>query len=148
MKVYMKCSYTPHSIISIWIETWKWIWSMGLHGVWRHYIISIWIQTWIWIQSMDLHGVWRHFTFHNIHMDMDIATSSHIITITYSSRPLFFIGNTTKSMWNKISIWLIPLSLSQLFNWCIEIFLSYLDLINNFIFGTFEIIYLIYTTNT
>ena len=42
-------------------------------------------------QSMDLHGVWRHFTFHNIHMDMDIAPCLHIITGTYfryQNRPI------------------------------------------------------------
>ena len=56
-----------------------------------HSIISIWIQTWIWIWSMDLHGVWRHFTFHNIYMDMDMASCLHIITVTYSrykNRPI------------------------------------------------------------
>ena len=40
---------------------------------------------------MDLHGVWRHFTFHNIHMDMDMAPCLHIITITYfryQNRPI------------------------------------------------------------
>ena len=47
--VYMECRNTPHSIICIWIETW------------------------IWIQSMDLHGVWRHFTSQQIHMDMDMV---------------------------------------------------------------------------
>ena len=31
----------------------------------------------------DLHGVWRHFTFHNIHMDMDMTPYLHIITVTY-----------------------------------------------------------------
>ena len=34
--------------------------------------------------DMDLHGVWRHFTFHNIYMDMDMASCLHIITVTYS----------------------------------------------------------------
>ena len=48
-------------------------------------VISIWIQTWIWIRSMDLHGVWTHFIFHNIHMDMDMAPCLHIITATYFS---------------------------------------------------------------
>ena len=47
-----------------------------------HSIISIWIQTWICIWSMDLHEVWKHFTFHNIHMDMDMAPCLHIITVT------------------------------------------------------------------
>ena len=56
-----------------------------------HSIISIWIQTWIWIQSMNLHGVWRHFTFHNIHMDMDMDPCLHVITVTYfryQNRPI------------------------------------------------------------
>ena len=56
-----------------------------------HFIISIWIQTWIWIQSMDLHRLWRHYTFHNIHMDMDMVPCSHIITVTYftnQNRPI------------------------------------------------------------
>ena len=33
---------------------------------------------------MDLCRVWRHFTFHNIHMDMDMALFLQIITVTYS----------------------------------------------------------------
>ena len=40
---------------------------------------------------MDPHGVWRHFTFHNIHMDMDMAPCLHIITVTYfryQNRPI------------------------------------------------------------
>ena len=37
-----------------------------------HFIISIWIQIWIWIQSMGLHGVWQHSTLINIHMDTDM----------------------------------------------------------------------------
>ena len=40
---------------------------------------------------MDLHGVWRHFTFHNIHMDTDMAPCLHIITVTYfryENRPI------------------------------------------------------------
>ena len=56
-----------------------------------HFVISIWIQTWIWIWSMDLHGVWRHFTFHNNHMDTNMAPCSHIITVTYfryQNRPI------------------------------------------------------------
>ena len=48
-----------------------------------HSVISIWIQTWIWIWSMDLHGVWGCFTFHNIHMDTDMAPCLHIITGIY-----------------------------------------------------------------
>ena len=38
-----------------------------------HFVISIWIQIWIWMWSVGLHAVWRHFTFHNIHMDTDMA---------------------------------------------------------------------------
>ena len=56
-----------------------------------HSVISICIQTWIWIWSMDLHGVWRHFTFHSIHMDTDMAPCLHIINITYfryQNRPI------------------------------------------------------------
>ena len=56
-----------------------------------HSEMSIWIQIWIRIWSMDLHGVWRHFTFHNIHMDMDMGPCSHIITVTYfryQNRPI------------------------------------------------------------
>ena len=53
----MECGDTAHFIISIWIQTWIWIQSVDLHGVWRHYIISIWIQIWIWIWSTNLHGV-------------------------------------------------------------------------------------------
>ena len=64
-----------------------------------HSVISIWIQLWIWIWCLDLHGVWRHFTFHNIHMDMNMAPCSHIITFTYfryqnrpfQNRYIFFI---------------------------------------------------------
>ena len=37
-----------------------------------HFVISIWIQLWIWIQSVGLHGVWQHSTLHNIHMDTGI----------------------------------------------------------------------------
>ena len=40
---------------------------------------------------MDLHGVWRHFTFHNIHMDMDMTQCLHIIIGTYfryQNRPI------------------------------------------------------------
>ena len=37
-----------------------------------HFVISIWIQTWIWICSMGLHGVWQHSTLHNIHMDTEM----------------------------------------------------------------------------
>ena len=33
--------------------------------------------------SVGLHAVWRHFTFHNIHMDTDMAPCLHIITVTY-----------------------------------------------------------------
>ena len=56
------------------------------YGVWIYMdtpqsIISIWIQT--WIRIMDLHGVWRHLTFHNIHMDTDIAPCLHLINVTY-----------------------------------------------------------------
>ena len=107
LSIYMECGDTPHSIISIWIQIWVWIWSVDLHGVWRHStfhnihmdmdvtpclhiishmecgdilqsIISIWIQIWIWIWSVDLQGVWRHSTFHNIHMDMDVSPCLHI----------------------------------------------------------------------
>ena len=56
-----------------------------------HSVISIWIRTWVWIWSMDLHGVWRCFTFHNIHMDIDMAPCLHIITVThlrYQNRPI------------------------------------------------------------
>ena len=56
-----------------------------------HSVISILIQIWIWIQSMDLHAVWRHFTFHNIHMDTNMAPCLHIITVTYlryQNRPI------------------------------------------------------------
>ena len=54
-----------------------------------HSVISIWIQTSTWIT--DLHGMWRHFTFHNIHMDMDMAQCLNIITVTYfryKNRPI------------------------------------------------------------
>ena len=37
-----------------------------------HFIISIWIQIWIQIQSVGLHGVWQHSTLCNIHMDTDM----------------------------------------------------------------------------
>ena len=37
-----------------------------------HFIISIWIQIWIQIQSVGLHGIWQHSTLCNIHMDRDI----------------------------------------------------------------------------
>ena len=56
-----------------------------------HSVTSIWIQAWIWIWSMDLHGVWRHFTFHHVHIDMDMAACLHIITVTYfryKNRPI------------------------------------------------------------
>ena len=56
---YMDCGNTPYSIISIQIQTWIWIW------------------------SKDLHQVWRHFTFHNVHIKMDMAPCSHIITVSY-----------------------------------------------------------------
>ena len=59
-----------------------------------HSVISIWIQTWIWIQSMVLHGVWRHFTFHNIHMDTDMAPCLHIITATYFRYQIIPIQNS------------------------------------------------------
>ena len=65
--VYMGCGKAPHSIISIWIQTWIWIW------------------------NIEIHGVRRHFTFHNIHMDMDMAPCLHIITVTYlryQNRPI------------------------------------------------------------
>ena len=35
-----------------------------------HFLISIWIQIWIWIQSVGLHGVCQHSTLRNMHMDM------------------------------------------------------------------------------
>ena len=38
---------------------------------------------------MDLHGVGRHFTFHNIHMDMDMAPCLHTLDIKID---LFKIG--------------------------------------------------------
>ena len=64
----MECDDTPHSIVSIWIQT--------------------------YIQSIDLHGLWRHFTFHNIHMDMDVVSCSNIITVTHFryQNDLFKIG--------------------------------------------------------
>ena len=40
---------------------------------------------------MDLHRVWRQFTFHNIHMDKDMAPCLNIITVThfrYQNRPI------------------------------------------------------------
>ena len=74
----------PNFVISIWIQIWIWVWSVGYMecGNTPHSEISIQIQTWIWIWSMDIHGVWRDFTFHNVHMDMDMAPCSHIITVT------------------------------------------------------------------
>ena len=48
LSIYMECGDTPH------------------------FVISIWMQLWIWIQSVGLHGVWRHSTLHNIHMDTDM----------------------------------------------------------------------------
>ena len=56
-----------------------------------HSVISIWIQTWIWTQSMDLHGVLKHIIFHNIYKDMDMTLCLHIITVTYfryQNRPI------------------------------------------------------------
>ena len=116
----MECVDAPHFVISIWIQARIWIWCMDLHGhstlhnihmdtnmVWSmdlqariwiqsmdlhpHFIISIWIQTWIWTQSMHLHGVWKHFTFHNIHIDMDMAPCSvyyHCYIFRYQNRPI------------------------------------------------------------
>ena len=65
--LYMECGDTPHSVI------------------------SLQIQTWIWIGSTDLHRVWRHFTSHNVHMDMDMTPCLNIITVTYfryQNRPI------------------------------------------------------------
>ena len=127
----MECGDTPHSIISIWIQIWIWIWSVDLHGVWRHStfhnihmnkdvapclhifshmecgdilqsLISIWIQIWIWIWSVDLHGVWRHSTFHNIHMNKDVAPCLHI----FSHMECGDILQSIISIWIQIWIWI------------------------------------------
>ena len=37
-----------------------------------HFIISIWIQIWIWVQSVGLNGVWQDSTLCNIHMDTEM----------------------------------------------------------------------------
>ena len=71
----------PHFIISICYGYRVWVYMEC--GNTPHFVISIWIQTWIWIQSMDLHGVWRHFTLINIHMDTHMAPCLHIITVAY-----------------------------------------------------------------
>ena len=93
---------------------------------------------------MGLHGVWRHSTLCNTHIDtdMDINTQYRHTPYRYGYGMKVYMEYSTPH--SIISI----LSFSQLSNWCIEIFFSYLDLINDFIFGTFEIIYFIYTTNT
>ena len=54
--VYMECGDTLHSVISIWIQTWVWIWSMDLHGVWDalHSTISIWTQIWLHVHISSL----------------------------------------------------------------------------------------------
>ena len=41
-------------------------------GYTPHFVISIWIQIWIWIQSVGLHGVCQYSTLHKIHMDTDM----------------------------------------------------------------------------
>ena len=127
MKVYMEYSYTSHSII------------------------SISIQTWIWIQSMGWHGVWRHSTLCNTHIDtdMDIDTQyRHTLQYQYGYKYRYAYGMKVYMEYSTPHSIISILSFRQLLNWCIEIYFSYLDLINDFIFGTFEIIYFIYTTNT
>ena len=60
------------------------IWSVNLHGVWRHSTLSnIHMDTNIdmdreheFTWSVNLHGVWRHSTLHNIHMDTDMEHES------------------------------------------------------------------------
>ena len=67
------------------------VWVYMVFGNTPHSVISIWIETWIWIWSVSLHGVWRYFTFHNIHMDIDVVACLHIITVTYfryQNRPI------------------------------------------------------------
>ena len=41
-------------------------------GYTPHFVISIWVQIWIWIQSVGLHGVCQYSTLCNIHMDTDM----------------------------------------------------------------------------
>ena len=64
MKVYMECSCTPHSIISIWIQTWIWIWSMSLHEVWRHSTLNnTHIDTDIDIDTQYRHTLQYRYTY-------------------------------------------------------------------------------------
>ena len=54
-----------------------------------HFVISIWIQIWILIQSVGLHGVWQHSTLHNIHMDTDMHMDMEYGS-TWSVETLYF----------------------------------------------------------
>ena len=98
------------------------IWSVNLHGVWRHTTLhNIHINTNMNMNmehestwSVNIHGVWRHSTLRNIHMDANIDMD----TECESTCSVFWVNNCSSSQWDQfqLKIWCVQVS----FNICIK----------------------------
>ena len=68
-----------------------------------HFVISIWIQIYKWIQSVGLHGVWCHSTLHNTHMDTDMDMNMEYRS-TWSVKTLHYVISVWTWIWLHVHI--------------------------------------------